>query len=63
MTVLDFVPNHTSDQHVWFQRSVKNQAPYKDYYIWRDPKGMDGTRPIPPNDWVRFLLLSTDCIE
>nr|XP_018900819.1 PREDICTED: alpha-glucosidase-like [Bemisia tabaci] len=52
MTVLDFVPNHTSDQHVWFQRSVKNQAPYKDYYIWRDAKGMDGTRPIPPNDWA-----------
>jgi len=51
--VLDFVPNHTSNLHEWFQESVKKKAPYRDYYVWADAKGfeIDGT-PIPPNNWV-----------
>lgn len=51
--VLDFVPNHTSNLHEWFQESVKKKAPYRDYYVWADAKGFetDGT-PVPPNNWV-----------
>jgi hypothetical protein len=51
--VLDFVPNHSSNLHEWFQKSVKREAPYTDYYVWTDAKGFetDGT-PIPPNNWV-----------
>ena len=47
--VLDFVPNHTSDQHPWFlesRSSVRN--PKRDWYIWRDP-AQDGG---PPNNWL-----------
>lgn len=45
----DFVPNHTSDQHEWFQESRSSrQNPKKDWYVWRDPKP-DGT---PPNNWL-----------
>ena len=35
--VLDFVPNHTSDQHPWFidSRSSRTSA-HRDWYIWRD---------------------------
>ena len=38
--ILDFVVNHTSDQHKWFldSRSSKNSK-YRDWYIWRDGKG------------------------
>jgi len=46
--ILDWVPNHTSDQHAWFlesRRSVKD--PKRDWYVWRDPK-LDGS---PPNNW------------
>lgn len=52
--VMDFVPNHSSDEHVWFNRSVNRIEPYTDYYVWKDAKGfeIDGT-PIPPNNWVR----------
>lgn len=52
--VMDFVPNHSSDQHEWFTKSVAQIEPYTDYYIWKDPSGFDedGT-PIPPNNWVR----------
>jgi len=46
--LLDFVMNHTSDQHRWFQESRKSKSnPYRDYYIWRDGKN-DG----PPNGWT-----------
>jgi alpha-glucosidase len=47
--LLDYVPNHTSDQHPWFldARSSRNSAK-RDWYIWRDPKPDNG----PPNNWL-----------
>ncbi len=47
--ILDFVPNHTSDQHKWFldSRSSRNSA-HRDWYIWRDGKGPGQ----PPNNWL-----------
>ncbi|HXG82168.1 MAG TPA: alpha-amylase family glycosyl hydrolase, partial [Sphingomicrobium sp.] len=47
--MLDFVPNHTSDQHPWFveSRSSRN-SPKRDWYIWRDPRPDGG----PPNNWI-----------
>ena len=47
--VLDFVVNHTSDQHKWFLDSKSSRtAAYRDWYIWRDGKGPGA----PPNNWV-----------
>ncbi|WP_019676307.1 alpha-amylase family glycosyl hydrolase [Arsukibacterium perlucidum] len=34
--ILDLVINHISSEHEWFQRSAAGEAPYKDYFIWRD---------------------------
>lgn len=46
--VMDLVVNHTSDEHAWFIESKKSKEnPYRDYYIWRDPKA-DGSAP---NNW------------
>ncbi|WLG98193.1 alpha-amylase family glycosyl hydrolase [Pseudomonas sp. FP198] len=40
--LLDFVPNHTSDQHPWFIESRSSRDnPKRDWYIWRDQ----------PNNW------------
>ncbi|WP_026506808.1 glycoside hydrolase family 13 protein [Butyrivibrio sp. MC2013] len=52
--VMDLVVNHTSDEHNWFKESRKSKDnPYRDYYIWRDPKpGMKGGEPgAEPNNW------------
>jgi alpha-glucosidase len=47
--ILDFVMNHTSDQHKWFidSRSSRTSAK-RDWYIWRDGKGPGE----PPNNWI-----------
>ena len=47
--ILDFVPNHTSDQHPWFVESRSSRTNAKrDWYIWRDAKAGGGV----PNNWV-----------
>ncbi|HJT12335.1 MAG TPA: alpha-amylase family glycosyl hydrolase [Dongiaceae bacterium] len=47
--ILDFVPNHTSDRHPWFQEALRDRrSPRRDWYIWRDPAPDGG----PPNNWL-----------
>ncbi|HEY9285074.1 MAG TPA: alpha-glucosidase [Pyrinomonadaceae bacterium] len=46
--VIDFVLNHTSDQHPFFVESRSSKTnPKRDWYVWHDPKA-DGSRP---NNW------------
>ena len=47
--ILDYVPNHSSDQHPWFleSRSGRNSAK-RDWYMWHDPAPNGG----PPNNWL-----------
>ena len=52
---LDFVANHTSDQHKWFQDSKSSRtSAHRDWYIWRDGSGPGG----PPNNWISTFGLS-----
>lgn len=47
--IVDFVPNHTSDQHPWFQSSRSSRSnKWRDFYIWRDPAPDGG----PPTNWL-----------
>jgi alpha-glucosidase len=47
--ILDFVPNHTSHQHPWFQESRSSKEnPKRDWYIWRQARPGGG----PPNNWL-----------
>jgi alpha-glucosidase len=49
---MDFVPNHTSDQHPWFLDSKSSRtSAHRDWYIWRDGKGPGE----PPNNWVSLF--------
>ena len=47
--IVDFVPNHSSDQHPWFIESrASRDNPRRNFYVWADPKP-DGS---PPNNWL-----------
>jgi alpha-glucosidase len=47
--ILDFVVNHTSDQHKWFLDSKSSRtSEHRDWYIWRDGKAPGQ----PPNNWT-----------
>ena len=49
--IVDLVPNHTSDEHVWFQAALAAGpgSPERARYLFRDGKGPDGS--LPPNNW------------
>ncbi|MDJ0925813.1 MAG: alpha-amylase family glycosyl hydrolase [Acidimicrobiia bacterium] len=47
--IIDWVPNHSSDQHPWFIESRSSRTnPKRDWYVWHDPKP-DGSEP---NNWL-----------
>ncbi|MBL1066675.1 glycoside hydrolase family 13 protein [Streptomyces sp. 7-21] len=49
--IVDLVPNHSSDQHEWFQRALREGpgSPLRDRYYFRPGRGENGDEP--PNDW------------
>ncbi len=50
--IIDYVPNHTSDQHPWFiESSSSRDNPKREWYIWRNGRA-DGS---PPNNWGSFF--------
>ena len=50
--IIDYVPNHSSDEHPWFQESRQSKDnPKRDWYIWRDPLPNGG----PPNNWGSYF--------
>jgi alpha-glucosidase len=49
--IVDLVPNHSSDQHVWFQQALAADegSEARDHYMFREGKGANGD--LPPNNW------------
>ncbi|XP_055843720.1 maltase A2-like [Episyrphus balteatus] len=53
--ILDFVPNHSSDECIWFQKSVNRTEGYENFYVWADGRGEDPENPgkqLPPSNWT-----------
>lgn len=49
--LMDFVPNHTSDQHAWFQAALNDpNSSYRDFYYFRPGKNGGA-----PNNWMSFF--------
>lgn len=55
--IIDLVPNHTSNEHPWFQESRQSRSnPKANWYIWKDPApDSDPDNPVPPNNWLDAL--------
>lgn len=46
--VMDLVVNHTSDEHIWFQKSKDKKSPFHNFYYWKVGKN---NNTEPPNNW------------
>lgn len=46
--IMDFVPNHSSDEHEWFIKSENREPGFEDYYIWKDGKNCTFPEPTDP---------------
>jgi oligo-1,6-glucosidase len=56
--LVDFVLNHTSDQHAWFQKALKDpSSEERDYYFFRKGKKV-GDKLLPPTNWKGFFATS-----
>jgi alpha-glucosidase len=53
--MIDLVPNHSSDQHQWFQKALAAEpgSPERAFYHFKDGKGDSGE--LPPNNWVSMF--------
>lgn len=51
-TIIDVVPNHVSDQHVWFQQAIAAGpgSPERERFWFREGRGPNGEEP--PNGWT-----------
>jgi alpha-glucosidase len=53
--MIDLVPNHSSDQHQWFQKALAAEpgSPERAFYHFKDGLGENGQ--LPPNNWVSMF--------
>lgn len=57
--ILDYVPNHTSDKHEWFEKSVNKVEGYENFYVWHPGKTDNETgKRIPPSNWLSNFRFS-----
>jgi alpha-glucosidase len=54
--IVDIVPNHSSNEHPWFQAALAAVpgSPERARYLFRDGRGArdaNGTGDVPPNNW------------
>ncbi|XP_025204893.1 maltase A3-like, partial [Melanaphis sacchari] len=59
--ITDFIPNHSSYKCEWFQKSIKREGKYADYYVWRNASNQEeimsnsSIKPRPPNNWLNVF--------
>ncbi len=55
--ISDMILNHTSDQHRWFQRSLRRDNPEHDWYVWSDDPALYSEARVifldtEPSNWT-----------
>lgn len=52
--IVNLVPNHSSVEHEWFQKSVEGDPDYKDFYVWHPGRLNQNGSQLPPNNWLNI---------
>ncbi|XP_041973870.1 uncharacterized protein LOC121729416 [Aricia agestis] len=50
--ILDFVPNHGSNESYWFDEALKGHEKYLDYFVWEDGIEDENGNLHPPSNWL-----------
>lgn len=53
--LIDLVPNHTSNQHEWFQRALNSPAGSREREFYHFKNGRGENEELPPNNWVSMF--------
>jgi len=64
--IMDYIPNHSSNQHPWFleSRLGGEDNKYADYYCWHSGKVLENGTRVPPNNWVCGNFFKTNiCMD
>lgn len=56
--MVDYIPNHSSDQHEWFKKSRHRERGFEDWYIWHPGKIDEHGNRTPPNNWASVFSVS-----
>ncbi|MDO7021554.1 alpha,alpha-phosphotrehalase [Brachyspira innocens] len=49
--MFDMVFNHTSTEHEWFKKAINGEEKYKNYYIFKEGRVINGKKE-PPTNWI-----------
>ena len=49
--MFDMVFNHTSTEHEWFKNAINGEEKYKNYYIFKEGRVINGKKE-PPTNWI-----------
>ena len=55
--MVDFIPNHSSDKHEWFEKSRRQEDGYDDWYIWHPGSVDEHGEHQPPNNWASVFSI------
>ena len=50
--VIDFIPNHTSEHHAWFEQSASNTGKFADFYVWNQGGGQSSPPAMFSGSWT-----------
>jgi len=50
--VIDFIPNHTSEHHAWFEQSASNTGKFADFYVWNQGGGQSSPPDMFSGSWT-----------
>jgi alpha-glucosidase len=53
--IVDFVPNHCSSEHEFFQKSIRQEEDYDDWFVWTNTTNfVDADGKAKPSNWQRI---------